>query len=394
MILSHVHALNYPPHSFGFWTAKAPPSRRAWWKVAVGLVLGPCLLVARDQAQWGETLTRNMLSVATNLPVNFDPDLRRQIKWSVELGSACYSTPVIARGRVFIGTNNGNPRNPAHRGDRGVLMCFHESDGRFAWQLVVPKQSRDPYLDCPSVGITSTASVDGDRVYVVSNRGEVLALDLEGQADGNDGPFLEESRHMTPEGEPPLKAGATDADIIWCFDMRRELGAYTHDSANLSVLVHGPFLYVSTPNGVNYTHRHRPSPDTPGLIVLDKLTGKLIARDDTGIGKRVFHSTFSSPSLAEINGRAMVFYGGADGVCYAFEALNAAQRELYLSLRTPQTLREAWRFDCDPTAPKENISQYQGNPSISPSSIIGMPVVDCRRIYIATRAHLYAFALK
>jgi hypothetical protein len=34
--------------------------------------------------------------------------------------------------------------------------------------------------------------VDGNRVYVVGNRGEILCLDRDGQANGNDGPFLDE----------------------------------------------------------------------------------------------------------------------------------------------------------------------------------------------------------
>jgi len=34
----------------------------------------------------------------------------------------------------------------------------------------------------------------------------VLCLDLNGQADGNDGPFLGESWYMAPSGEFPMEA--------------------------------------------------------------------------------------------------------------------------------------------------------------------------------------------
>src|SRR5438132_9090162 len=45
-----------------------------------------------------------------------------------------HSSPVIAGGRVYIGTNNENPRDPKRLGDRGVLMCFEEKTGRFLWR--------------------------------------------------------------------------------------------------------------------------------------------------------------------------------------------------------------------------------------------------------------------
>ena len=49
----------------------------------------------------------------------------------------------------------------------------------------------------------------------MTNRDEVVCLDLHGMANGNDGPFLDEGSHMTPQGQPLLEAGPTDADILW-----------------------------------------------------------------------------------------------------------------------------------------------------------------------------------
>lgn len=334
---------------------------------------------AGDQPQWGERDSRNMVSAERGLPTDCDPQTGRNLRWVADLGTSTYSTPVIARGRVLIGTNNGEPRDPRHRGDRAVLMCLEESSGRLVWQLVVPKLPECPYLDCPGVGLTSSPTVDGDRVYLVNNRAEVMCLDLAGLADGNDGPFRDESRHAAPPGEEPVPPGARDGDILWVTDLRREVQAYPHDSANISVLVRGDHLYVSIPNGVDHTHRHRPSPRAPGLVVLDKHTGRRVAQDDTGIGARVFHSTFSSASFGVVAGRPLVFYGGGDGVVYAFEALSAAPP----ATAGPAGLKVAWSFDCDPAAPKENISQYQGNRRTSPSSIVGMPVFHGDRIYVA-----------
>ncbi len=161
---------------------------------------------AADQAQWGQAWSRNMVSREKSLPESFDTKTGKNIKWSARLGSETHSTPVVAGGRVFIGTNNGEPRDPKHQGDRGVLMCFDERTGKFLWQLVVPKREEDPYFDWPKSGISSPVTVEGDRVYLVSNRGEVMCLDAHGLANGNDGPFRDEGAHMTPpanSGAPP-----------------------------------------------------------------------------------------------------------------------------------------------------------------------------------------------
>jgi outer membrane protein assembly factor BamB len=67
---------------------------------------------AADQPQWGQAWSRNMVSAETNLPASFDPDTGRNIKWIVDLGTQTHSTPIVAGGRVYIGTNNDQPRDP------------------------------------------------------------------------------------------------------------------------------------------------------------------------------------------------------------------------------------------------------------------------------------------
>src|SRR5205823_7206061 len=160
--------------------------------------LGLSRALASDQPQWGAAWTRNMISTESNLPRSFNPATGQNVSWTAALGTEAHSTPVVAGGRIYIGTNNGQPRDPKHRGDRGVLMSFEERSGRLLWQLVVPKREEDPYFDWPNSGVSSPATVEGDRVYIVSNRGEVMCLDAQGMANGNDGPFRDESLHMTP----------------------------------------------------------------------------------------------------------------------------------------------------------------------------------------------------
>ena len=122
-----------------------------------------------------------MVSSEKGLPDQFDPATGKNIKWSVELGTQSFATPIVSGGRVIIGTNNENPRDPRHVGDRDVLLCLDEADGDLHWQLVLPKISQDEhdaYLDWPKVGFASPPTVEGERAYVLTNRGELVCLDM------------------------------------------------------------------------------------------------------------------------------------------------------------------------------------------------------------------------
>lgn len=321
-----------------------------------------------------------MVSVERGLPDAFDPASGHNVKWVVPLGTQTYASPVVAERCVFIGTNNDHPRDPRHTGDRGVLLCLDEEDGSLRWQLVVPKLAGDRYLDWPRAGIASPPTVEEGRVYVVSNRAEVLCLDIDGMADGNDGPFVAEGQYVRPVGEDPGEPGPTDADILWRFDMRAEAGVYPHDSAHSSILLHGRFLYLNTGNGVDNTHRKIRAPDAPSLVVLDKLSGRLVASDAERIGPTVFHCTWSSPALGTVGGQPLVFYGGGNGVCYAFQAL----REVLEPSVSSRVLPKVWWFDCDPTAAKTEVHRFVGNREESPSNISGMPVFHQGRVYVAS----------
>ena len=359
-----------------------------WIRSAVAVCVAVILLVAShecegaDQPQWGQQYSRNMVSSESGLPHQFDPDDGDNVKWSVPLGTRTYSTPVIARGRVFVGTNNDQPRDPGHQGDRGVVMCLDEEDGRLHWQLIVPKL-RD-MSDWPRVGIVSPVTVEGDRAYLLTNRGEVACLDLHGLSNGNDGPFVSERIHLSPNKETPEDLSQTDADIIWVFDMLKQLGVHQHDSGHCSILQHGRFLYACTSNGVDDAHQFVPKPDAPSLVVLDKQTGRLVATDPEHIGPQIIHCTWSSPSLGEVNGRPLVFFAGGDAVCYAFDALPPTHTTVQ-----PVKLNRTWRFDCDPSAPKEDVHRFQDNRQVGPSHVSGMCVFDKGRIYVTVGGDIW-----
>ncbi len=395
----------------------------AWFAFANSALV----VCAADQPQWGQAWTRNMVSDEKNLPDSFDPATGKNIKWTARIGTQNHSTPVVAGGRVYIGTNNEEPRDPKHQGDRGVLMCFDEKTGKFLWQLVVPKRDEDDYMDWPRMGISSEATVEDDRVYTVSSRGEVMCLDARGMENGNDGPFKDEAWHMTAptnsgprqktvigtetkplplplaEGRKLLKPDKLDADIIWLFDLVAGAGIWPHDAAHSSILIHGDYLYLNTGTGVDNTHKRVRTPDAPSLVVLDKRTGRFVARDNERIAPNIFHGTWSSPSLAEVSGRPLVFFCGGNGVVYAFETFtNQSEGEAprrpdsissqgIVELRPPKvaTLKKVFQFDFDPTAPKQNVHQYNSNRRESPSTIYGMPVFHRSRLYVAGGGDLW-----
>jgi outer membrane protein assembly factor BamB len=359
-----------------------------------------CSIWAADQPQWGEAWTRNMVSQEKHLPESFDPATGRNIKWRAKLGTQSHSTPVISGGRVYIGTNNEEPRDLKHKGDRGVLFCLNEKSGALLWQLVVPKRSEDAYMDWPRMGMSSEATVERDRVYLVDNRGAALCLDAKGMANGNDGPFIEEAAYMTaPESEalrqqigaethpetlrpPPdgklLQPGTLDADIIWKFDLAADAGIWPHDAAHSSILIRGAHLYLNTGNGVDNTHKRIRAPEAPSLIVLDKKTGRWLARDNERMAPNVFHNTWASPSMGKVNGRDRIFFCGGNGIVYGFEPLESRAAAVSCA-----ALKKVFEFDFDPAAPKSEVHKFNSNRQQGPSNLYGMPVFHDGRLFVA-----------
>src|SRR5215213_9062931 len=163
---------------------------------------------AADWPTWGVDGSRNMVSTSEKgLPVSakpgeykenseeIDPATTQNVKWVAKLGTQTYGNPTAAGGRVYVGTNNSAPRDPKIQGDYGILMCFDEQSGKLLWQYAAPKLGGGRNVDYDECGICSPATVDGGRVYVVTNRCEVVCLDAAGMSNGNDGPFKDEPQY-------------------------------------------------------------------------------------------------------------------------------------------------------------------------------------------------------
>lgn len=347
--------------------------------------------MAADWPQWGGTPPRNMYSPEKGLPAVFDPgkfkqgteevDLKttKNVKWVAKLGSQSYGNVTIAGGKVFVGTNNENPRDAQHQGDRSILMVFDEETGEFLWQLVVPKLKSGKVNDWESLGLLSSPTVEGDRVYIVTSRCEVMCLDANGMANGNDGPFKDEAKYVVADtGNPPAKIGPKDADIIWKYDMMDELGVFPHNASNCSVLVLDDLVYACTSNGQDWTHSNIPSPLSPSFIALNKKTGEFVAEDDAHIGPRIFHGQWSSPSTGKVNGKNLVFFGGGDGWCYAFDPKPVKSEDT-------SVLKVVWKADCNPPEYKTRDGKPIRYPAAEgPSEVNATPVFYKNRVYVAT----------
>jgi len=309
--------------------------------------------VKSDWNQWGFNQSKNMVSPEKEISHDFDPGemdfetevidmaTTKDVKWVAKLGSQSYGNVTVANGHVLIGTNNDSPRDPKHKGDRGVLMCFDEKTAALKWQMVALKLGAGKVSDWEYLGICSSPNIDGDRVYIVTNKCEVMCLDLAGLANGNQG-YQDEGQYTSGPGNAPLTLGPLDADILWIYDMRVELGVFPHNITSSSVLIVGDKLFATTSNGQDWSHVNIPAPRAPTLICLDKNSGELIGEEGAGISSRILHCNWSSPGYAKVSDAEMVLFGAGDGFCYGFNPYPVKDEDGY------GILPELWRVDCNP----------------------------------------------
>lgn len=354
---------------------------------------GPVTRVwAGDWPEWCGSHSKNMVSSEKGLPGSFVPgnklpdgtiDLAtaRNVKWGVRLANAFYSTPSVAKGKIFVGGVEQRD---------GIFVCLEAATGKLVWKWKAPPKQFPKDIDgfelgihqIPAqMGVCSTAAVDGDRVYFVSHRFEVVCLDLNGSAG----------------------AQAGEARVVWTFDMQERVGAFPCDAANGSPLIDGDLLYVQTSNGVDRNsfsnpqkekQRKFPAPDAPNVIVLDKRTGRLVATDGLRIADTVLHGQWSALSMGNVAGRKLLFFGAGDGSCYAFQALARLPNK-------PTMLKTVWTYDCIPSEYKAaagddrithyclgdkrvkgTLNQHDGK-FVGMSEIIGTPVLVKDRLYVA-----------
>jgi outer membrane protein assembly factor BamB len=297
---------------------------------------------AHDWPMLGGTIHRNMVNpVEKNLPLTWSvkEGARKNIKWAADLGMTSFGVPVIAGGKVFVGTNNDQPRNPKIKGDKGVLMCFRESDGQFLWQAVHDKLPTGQENDWPHQGVASSPVVDGNRLYYVSNRCEVICAGTEG------------------------KNGEVDA--IWRLDMIKDLAVNPRFLAICSPLIIGDLLYVVTGNGVADLGGGKlavPFPNSPSFLAINKSTGKIVWQSNLP-GTKIIDGEWSNPVAAEVNGKMQVIFPGGDGWLYGLDA---------------KTGGLIWKFDGNP----KDAEPYKPGGKGQACFFLGNPVVYENKLYV------------
>jgi outer membrane protein assembly factor BamB len=313
--------------------------------------------VDHKQYPWplfGGSISRNMVNtIEHGIATEWDIEKKKNIKWVAELGSKAYGGPVVADGKVFVGTNNEKPRDPKIKGDKGIVMCFDEQTGKFLWQHVHDKLPSGLVNDWPREGICSSPVVEGKKLWYVSNRCAVVC-------------------------------STTDGKILWQLDMMKELDVFPHNLSTSSPLIVGDRLFVVTSNGVDEGHINIPSPAAPSFIAVDKNTGKVLWKDNEpsarlleapkGEDKNAFikglvnrglllmHGQWSSPVYAVANGSPQIIFPGGDGWIRSFD---------------PASGKLIWKFDCNPKN-----SQYQLGGKGTRSDFVSTPVVHDNRLYI------------
>jgi outer membrane protein assembly factor BamB len=302
----------------------------------------------RSVPMFGGSPSRNMVNlVEKGLVEDFAPDVKdsktnpkgvaKNMKWKAKLGGYAYGGPVIAGGRIFVGTNNDEPRDEKIEGDRGVLMCFRESDGEFLWQLTHEKGEEEN--DSAKQGIISTPCVDGERVYYVSNRGEFVCADVKG--DGK-----------TKKGK-----------ILWSIDMVKEFDVFVGQASSSSPLVVGDLVYALTGNGVIANTGKLPKPKAPALVALNKITGKKVWTNNLP-GENVIRGQWSNPTAATVDGKTQIIYAGGDGWLYSLDA---------------KTGELNWKFDLNP----KKATPYKIGGGGEKCFVVATPVVHDNKCYVA-----------
>jgi outer membrane protein assembly factor BamB len=305
---------------------------------------------AADWPHWGGGLGRNMVNPdEKNMPTTWDVKTGKNVKWVVPLGSLAYGNPVIADGRIFVGTNNDGRYDKDIAGDRGNILCFRESDGKFLWQAVHDKLSAGRVNDWPRQGVCSALEIQGNRGWYLNNRCEAVCVDTTGLAPGK-------NQGMTDE----QYKGPEKADIIWSYDMIEELGVFPHNLATSSSLIVGDHLLLVTGNGVDEGHLNIPSMVAPSFVGLHKDTGELTW--EFTVDGRVLHGQWSSPSAGKANGKTQAIFPGGDGWLYALE---------------PDTGELIWKFNCNPSESTWELGGYG-----SKNNLIATPVFVDDKVYI------------
>ncbi len=360
--------------------------RYVWQALIILITTTTCVSQAEDtHLPWGMRPSRNLIDHARDLPEKIGED---NVLWRVGMNAGyAYPQPTVVGDYIFVGTTSHAVLDEAwmkHIERRsGALLCFDRRTGELLWQYLFPGKS--------TYGLVNSVAIEGDRVYVMGPNLNVSCLDLHGMANGNQGPYQDELKDL-PFGknvtDAPHELPPKHGDTIWQYRMDGKL-IWLEDARSGMTLIDGDYLWVPTSNSAgltltparNYKVKNYMGYFRPSMLLIDKHDGRLVAQDKSPV-RTIHHGQWSSPAMAEVNGRNLVFYGDGGGHLRAF-------------YHDPGTrfLEEMWRYDLNP--PKYRFDQngnehdYKDRKNPGPSEIIGSPVVYKGKIYCALGRDVY-----
>jgi outer membrane protein assembly factor BamB len=190
--------------------------------VAAALVLSVAAISAADWPQW-QGPDRTGISKETGLLQQW-PANGPSVVWSAGALGKGYGSMAVAGERVFV---QGMQRD---RGGLSVVTALNRADGKQVWSKVLGPAGDDDR----GPGPRGTPTVDGDRLYVLTETGDLACL-------------------------------KTDGTAVWQRNILKDFGGQQlRWLISESPLVDGPHLIVS------------PGGPGAGMVKLDKMTGKTV----------------------------------------------------------------------------------------------------------------------
>ncbi|HET6882954.1 MAG TPA: PQQ-binding-like beta-propeller repeat protein, partial [Pirellulales bacterium] len=309
-----------------------------------------------DWPQFGRDGTRNAVSPEKGPPTAWDngqhdektgepiAGTTKNVKWRARLGTQTVGDPVVVDGLIWVGTNNPSLVPYDASIDASVLACFRESDGKLLYRYVSPRLAGRYNNDWPYSSMACSPLIQGDRIWFVTNRAEVVCLDI-----------------------GPLKQNVGDPRMLWKVDLIEKYGVYPSGSRMTlmrlcSIAGYRDLIYVVTGNNLDVEKQQIVNPDAPSLLCLRKETGEEVWQDKSP-GENILYGQSSSPTVVEVGTRAQCIVGQGDGWVRSFDALTG---ELI------------WRFDMN----RKESKWFIGGGSTR-NSVVASPVFAEGRVYIA-----------
>ncbi len=337
--------------------------RQRWLSFSLRSMLLASAMMCVLCALFLDQLRNYFLGPQRDVPAEFDFTTGKNVLWKSPVGSTANGGPVVADNKVYVGTNNAMgflTRYPSSV-DLGVLLCFDATDGNLLWQASSEKLPSLLY-DYPMSGIAGTPLVEGDRLWYVTNRSELVCLDTEGFYDNEDDGIAE------PES---IRDRAQEADVVWRLDMIGELGVtpfdFCYNIRKNSVCLSGNTIFAVTGNSMIHDGSKRRNPRAPSFIAVDKRTGTLLWSDSTP-SANVMNVQTGTPVCAKLGGVKQVIFPGGDGWLYSFESAGTHDGKAKL----------LWKFDCNPKDSSWDLSSKNVRNSLPSAATIADD-----RVYVA-----------